>query len=151
MIELKFIIPPLISFIVIVGQIFDGLPESVRLAIDLAAICTLAAGFLVLGRLRGALSASEAAAAAWKEERDAAVSKADRLHQELIIVRDTKEEESKLLREEISQLKIEITRLQERPTLEVLAMKLDALTEAIKTQTSVGTITTVTKTVEGVE
>lgn len=127
MFEIKLIIPPLVALAIFAEQILQGLPEGFRIAIDLAAICTLAAGFLILGRLRGALTASDASAAAWKSERDAAVAKADRLHEAALEEKSAKEEEGKLLREEISQLKIEITRLQERPSLETIASKLDAI------------------------
>lgn len=130
MIELKFIIPPFITLAIFAEQFLSGLPEGFRLAIDLAAICTLAAGFLILGRLRGALSASEASADAWKGERDAAVVRADRHRDEMIELRILKEEEGRHALEQISDLRVEITKLQERPTLEVIAVKLDTMNAA---------------------
>lgn len=132
MIELKFIIPPFITLAVFAEQFLSGLPEGFRLAIDLAAICTLAAGFLVLGRLRGALAASEASADAWKGERDAAVARADRHRDEITELRKEKDEEGRDLLNQISDLRVEITKLQERPTLEVLASKLDVVLHAIE-------------------
>jgi hypothetical protein len=132
MIELKFIIPPFIPLAIFAEQFLSGLPSTLRLAIDLAAICTLAAGFLVLGRLRGALAASEASADAWKGERDAAVARADRHRDEITELRKEKEEEGRDLLSQISDLRVEITKLQERPTLEVLASKLDVVLHAIE-------------------
>lgn len=140
MIELKFLVPPFAALAVFSEQFLSGLPNGIRLAIDLAAVCTLAAGFLILGRLRGALVASEASANAWKQERDAAVVRADRYQKE-------KEEDTLKFLAEISDLRVEVTKLQERPTLEVLAAKLDVIND----QLSRGREEAATRIIEAIE
>lgn len=113
-VESKLAIPPLLAFIVIAEQSLLGLPHAVRVILDVAALCVLAAGFLVLGRLKAALTAAEAAAEAWKEERDAAVVKSERLQEDIV------------------RLQVENAKLQERPSFEEIVQRLELLTEHLE-------------------
>lgn len=110
-------IPPLLF----VGTwILSELPSGVRVVIDLAALAILFAGFMVLGKIRAASDASERAARAWKEERDAEIAKAERLAEELAAA---------LGRE--TELRIEVSRLEARPTLETLEQEIVKLQRII--------------------
>lgn len=71
-------IPPYVAAVVLVG---DAL--SIQTILDLVAVAILLAGVFVVARYRAALSAADATAKAWHEERDAAVSRAERVAQEL--------------------------------------------------------------------
>lgn len=114
--ELKFAGPPLLAVGVVIANAVESAPHYLRLVLDVAALAVLLAGFLVLGRLRAQASAAEGAASAWREERDAAVVKNDRLL-----------EEEKRLRAEISDLRVQVTQLEARPTLESLQAEIQKL------------------------
>lgn len=119
--ESKLIIPPLLAVGVVVGNIVDSLPETARVILDLAALAILFAGFLVLGRLRAQVSASEGAAAAWKEERDALALKAERL-----------QEACETHLHENSELRVQIATLEARPTLESLEAEVRKLATLVQ-------------------
>lgn len=129
--ETKLILPPLIGVGIVVGNILNSLPEGLRVVLDLAALAILFAGFLVLGRLRAQASAAEGAAQAWREERDASVSKNERLMVE-----------NKQLHDEITELRVIVSKLESRPTLESLEEEVRKLASLISaTQSSVSPIT----------
>lgn len=52
--------------------------------LDMVALAILLAGVFVVARYRAALAAADATAKAWHEEKDAAVSRADRIGSELL-------------------------------------------------------------------
>jgi len=60
---------------------------SIRSVLDLTALAVLLAGVFVVARYRAALAAADISARAWHEERDAALSRAERLAAELVDVR----------------------------------------------------------------
>lgn len=129
--ETKLILPPLVGVGIVVGNILNSLPEGLRVVLDLAALAILFAGFLVLGRLRAQASAAEGAAQAWREERDAAVSKNERLT-----------DQNRELINEITELRITVSKLEARPTLESLEEEVKKLASLISaTQHSVSPIT----------
>lgn len=105
--ELKLIGPPLFAVGILFSSVLDALPDAVRIILDLAALGILLAGFLVLGKLKAQTAAAEGSAGAWREERDAAFSKVDRLQQENIACR-----------EDMVGLRVQIAELQARPTLD---------------------------------
>jgi hypothetical protein len=119
--ESKLIIPPLIAVGVVLGNIVESLPAGVRVALDLGALAILFAGFLVLGRLRAQVAAAEGAAAAWKDERDAFVAKAERLH-----------EDATACAQEIAELRVQIATLEARPTLESLEAEVKKLANLVQ-------------------
>lgn len=126
--ETKLIIPPLIAVGVVVGNIVDTLPDGLRIALDLAALAILFAGFLILGRLRAQVAATEGAASAWKEERDAMAAKAERLA-----------EEAATRLKELGEAKVQIATLEARPTLESLEEEVRKLATLVQ---SAGTVMT---------
>lgn len=107
--ESKLIAPPLVAVGVVVGNIVNSLPEGFRVALDLAALAILFAGFLVLGKIRAQVAAAEGAAHAWKEERDAMAAKVERL-----------QNDCNVHLAENSELRVRIATLEARPTLESL-------------------------------
>lgn len=124
--ETKLIVPPLMAVGVVVGNIVESLPTTVRVILDLAALAILFAGFLVLGRLRAQVAAAEGAASAWKEERDALSLKADRLL-----------EEATSCAAEISELRVQIATLEARPTLESLEAEVRKLANLVQSTVTV--------------
>lgn len=109
-------LPPIVGVGIVAGNVINSLPESVRVVLDLAALAILFAGFLVLGRLKAQVAASEGAAQAWREERDALVIKVERLATEN------------------ADLRIEKAQLEARPSLESLEEQMRKLTTLV-TQT----------------
>lgn len=67
----------------IVWSLFDPHWADASVVLDLLAVAALVGSFAAYNRLKTALGASEAAAAAWHEERDAAVAARDRLTESL--------------------------------------------------------------------
>lgn len=118
--EAKLMIAPLIAVGVLFAPILAGLPDGLRVALDVAALAILFAGFLVLGRLRAQAAAAEGSARAWHEERDAMADKVDRLTGDLFACR-----------EEAASLRTLNTELQNRPTLDGLVVQIDQLRQAV--------------------
>jgi hypothetical protein len=118
--EAKLMLPPLLAAGVLSNPVLGTFPNTLRLALDVAALAVLFAGFLVLGRLRAQTSASEGAARAWREERDAMAEKVDRLTGDLIANR-----------EEAASLRTLNSELQARPTLDALVVQIDQLRQAV--------------------
>lgn len=77
-------LPPLVVAELLLMRLAVGwsMPQDVQNLLQLAALATLVAGFFVVARYRAALDATKDAATAWREERDAAYSKAARLEAE---------------------------------------------------------------------
>lgn len=80
---LKLFLPPLISAAFFASELFGGAGDTINVLLNIAALAVLFAGFLVVARYRAALDATRIAGEAWKDERDAERSKAERLEQEL--------------------------------------------------------------------
>jgi len=118
--EIKLVLPPLFAVGVLFSQILAGLPDSLRVILDVAALAVLFAGFLVLGRLRAQTAAAEGSARAWREERDAMAEKVERLTGDLIAGR-----------EETASLRTLNVELQNRPTLEGLVTQIGQLQQAV--------------------
>jgi hypothetical protein len=114
--EIKLIIPPMIAVGVVIANILNSLPDGARVILDLAALAILFAGFLILGRLRASADAAQTAADAWRSERDALALRVER-HLE----------EEKALESQISDLRVEISRLEARPTLDSVSSQLEQL------------------------
>jgi hypothetical protein len=129
--EAKLLMPPLAGAVIVVANILGDLPSSARIVLDLAALGVLFAGFLVVGRLRAESAAAAGAAAAWERERNAERAKAERVDEELAASKRREE----ALRQEIQELKIEMSRLEARPTLDTMATQLEQL-RALMTQTA---------------
>lgn len=73
-------VPPALA-----GAIFiSNLTSEPSALLNVIALSILFGGFLVVGRLRAALAASETVARAWREERDISVSKIERLELDLV-------------------------------------------------------------------
>lgn len=125
--ESKLIYPPLVGVIIVVANILANLPDAVRVVLDIAALAILFAGFMVVGRLRAETSAARGAAEAWESERNAAVVKADRLEVELREQTEQAHIREQQLREEISMLRVEVSKLESRPTLDTLSSQIDQL------------------------
>jgi prepilin signal peptidase PulO-like enzyme (type II secretory pathway) len=118
--EAKFVLAPLLALGVLFAPVLAGLPDGLRIALDVAALAILFAGFLVLGKLRAQTSAAEGSAKAWHEERDAMAAKVDRLLEDLIAGR-----------EETASLRTLNVELQSRPTLDGLVAQMEALRLAV--------------------
>lgn len=88
---------------------FFALESQFNWVIDAVALAAVLAGALLVARYRSALSISQAAADAWESERDAAVSKADRRDEEIV-----------LLNRNINELTAKVAALEARPNLEGL-------------------------------
>lgn len=114
--EIKLIIPPIVAVGVVIANILNSLPDGARVVLDLAALAILFAGFLVLGRLKASADAAQTAAEAWRSERDALAIRIDRLL-----------EHEKELEGQKSDLRVEISRLEARPTLDSVSAQLDQL------------------------
>jgi len=71
-------LPPYVAGLALAGDAFN-----VSNVLDLTALAILLAGVFVVARYRAALAAADTTAKAWHEERDAAVSRADRIAEEL--------------------------------------------------------------------
>lgn len=119
--ESKLILAPLVGVGIVIANILDSLPEGFRVVLDLAALAILFAGFLVLGRLRAQVTASEGAASAWKEERDALAAKAERL-----------QEECHVHLAEVAELRVQIATLEARPTLESVEAEIKKLATLVQ-------------------
>lgn len=88
---------------------FLGVSSQLNWIVDAVALAAVLAGALLVARYRSALSISQAAAAAWESERDAAVSKAERRDEEIVYLNRT-----------ISEMTAKVTALEARPNLEAL-------------------------------
>ena len=119
-VEAKLMLAPLLALGVLFAPVLAGLPDSLRIGLDVAALAILFAGFLVLGKLRAQASAAEGSARAWHEERDAMADKVDRLTGDLFACR-----------EEAASLRTLNTELQNRPTLDGLVVQIDQLRQAV--------------------
>jgi hypothetical protein len=118
--EAKLLLPPLLAAGVLSNPVLGAFPNAIRLALDVAALAVLFAGFLVLGRLRAQTAAAEGSAKAWREERDAMAEKVDRLTGDLIANR-----------EETASLRTLNSELQARPTLDALVVQIDQLRQVV--------------------
>lgn len=118
--EGKLIVPPLFAAAIVIANVINSLPDGIRLVLDLSALAVLFAGFLVLGRLRAQVTASEGAAKAWREERDALSATLEREREELRVELSRKDAEILAFQSHVSELRVEVTRLEARPTLESL-------------------------------
>lgn len=67
----------------IVYSLFDAQWSDASIVLDLVAVAAIVGSVAAYNRLKTALAASEAAASAWHEERDASVARAERVEQEL--------------------------------------------------------------------
>lgn len=114
--EIKLFVLPLAAGFVLIADIYNEIPTQVRTVVDIAALAVLLAGFLVVGKLRAEATASKGAAEAWREERDAAESKAERLAAE-IAERDAT----------IADLRVAVKELEARPTLDQMQTQLESL------------------------
>lgn len=72
-------VPPYLAGLVLLGETFN-----VSSALNIVAMAVLLAGVFAVARYRAALSAADASAKAWRDERDAAVSRADRHAEDLV-------------------------------------------------------------------
>jgi hypothetical protein len=72
-------VPPFFAGLVLADNAFN-----VTNALNLIALAILLAGVFVVARYKAALSAADVTARAWEKERDAAVSRADRVTEELV-------------------------------------------------------------------
>lgn len=118
--EAKLVFAPLAAVGVLAAPVLDSLPDAFRIALDMAALAVLFAGFLVLGKLRAQTAAAEGSAKAWHEERDAMAAKVDRLLEDLIAGR-----------EETASLRTLNVELQSRPTLDGLVAQMEQLRLAV--------------------
>lgn len=75
-------LPPYFASLVLMGNAIDA-----SNVLDMVALAVLLAGVFVVARYRAALAAADATAKAWHEERDAAVSRADRIASDLVKAR----------------------------------------------------------------
>lgn len=122
--ESKLVLLPVIGIGIVLANLIEGLPDTIRVVLDLAALAILFAGFLVVGRLRAESSAAKGAAEAWERERNAERAKADRLEHELSTAQS-----------QIAELRVEMSRLEARPTLDVVQAQLDQIRQMM-TQTA---------------
>jgi hypothetical protein len=74
-------LPPYAASLALLGSLTAGD------FLDFTALAVLVAGVFVVARYRAALGATDASAKAWHEERDAALSRAERLAADLVIER----------------------------------------------------------------
>ena len=118
--EAKVVLAPLVAVSVLGANAFQSLPDTIRVALDIAALAVLFAGFLVLGKLRAQTAAAEGSARAWHDERDAMSDKADRLLLDLAACR-----------EESASLRTLNAELQNRPTLDSLVTQIAELRRAV--------------------
>lgn len=118
--EAKLVIAPLFAVGVLFSQILAGLPDTLRVMLDISALAILFAGFLVLGKLRAQTAAAEGSARAWRDERDAISEKVERLTGDLIAAR-----------EETASLRTLNVELQSRPTLDGLVTQIGQLQQAV--------------------
>lgn len=125
--EIKLVAPPLVGVVIVVANVIGDLPDAARLILDVAALAILFAGFLVVGKLRAENAASKGAAEAWELERNAERAKSERLERELVQARVEAKEQEDLLRTEITELRVEMTKLEARPTLETVSSQIDQL------------------------
>ena len=72
-------VPPYLVGLVLAENVFN-----ITGALNMAALAVLLAGVFVVARYRAALSAADATAKAWQQERDAALARADRVTEELV-------------------------------------------------------------------
>ncbi len=79
--DLMVYVPPYLASLVLLGGISAGD------TLDFTALAVLIAGVFVVARYRAALSATEASAKAWHEEKEAATSRAERLAADLVMER----------------------------------------------------------------
>ncbi len=77
--ELMVYVPPYFAAMVLMNTTFN-----VTNALNMIALAILLAGVFAVARYRAALSAADATAKAWQQERDAAVSRADRVSEDLV-------------------------------------------------------------------
>jgi hypothetical protein len=125
----KLALPPFIASMAIVGDITSGLSAQVRIILDLAALSILFAGFLVVGRYKAALDASRVTADAWRDERDAALSRAERLE----IEKRELEIQGKSCTESLEELRLRIASLESRPDFEALLAEIVSLRSMLTT------------------
>ena len=107
--------------IVVAAWVFAQLPEAFRMFLDVAALGALLAGGLVVGKLRSSADAAERAAEAWRSEAGAVRTKADRLDGEL---RDAEQK--------ITELKVLVSTLEARPTLESIEAEIVKLQRIVQ-------------------
>lgn len=122
--ETKILAAPVGAGTLVTANLFATLPDALRTILDLAALAILIAGFLVVGKLRAEATASKGAAQAWREERDAAEAKSERVSNELKESRDA-----------VTELRIYVKELESRPTLDQMQAQLEQLT-ALMTKTA---------------
>ncbi len=71
-------VPPYLASVALLGRLSAGD------FLDFTALAVLVAGVFVVARYRAALQATEVAAKAWHDERDASLSRAERLAADLV-------------------------------------------------------------------
>lgn len=120
-VEAKLIVAPLLAVGVLFNPVLGAFPHELRIALDVAALAILFAGFLVLGRLRAEKAAAEGSAKAWHEERDAFASKVDRLTVDLIVTH-----------EEVASLRTFNADLQNRPNVDGLVVQMEQLRVSVE-------------------
>lgn len=113
---LKFATPPAFASAVFLDDMLVAhtTREPWSFALDMIALAVLFGGFFVVGRLRAALAAEKIVADAWREERDAALSRAERKEDEL------------------SKIQEEVSRLRGLPRLDDVMARLDGIETLIK-------------------
>lgn len=114
--EIKFVVLPLAALSLLGWELATAVPEQVNVILNVAALVTIASGLLVYGRMKARGDAAAGAAEAWREERDAALARSERLREDL-------EDQRKMS----EQLKIRIAELESRPTLEQVEQHLERL------------------------
>jgi hypothetical protein len=82
-------IPPYLASFGLLADLFDQTTWDFSAILDAVSLATILAGVFVVTRYREALKAKDAAGAAWREERDAEMAKADRLEGLLSATRET--------------------------------------------------------------
>jgi hypothetical protein len=104
----------------IVFSLFDATWSDASIVLDIVAVAAIVGSVAAYNRLRTALGASEAAATAWHEERDAAVAARDRITEDLKATADARVE-----------LIAKVAVLEQRPDLTKLESLVQASTDSM--------------------
>ena len=128
---LKFVVPPAAAASVFIAD----LAQQAGLILNITALAVVFAGFFVVSKLRAERDAyknqvgvHESAATAWRDERDAAVSRADRY-----------QGEHQAMSDRIKVLEIELAETKARPDLAVISSKIDVLSAKMDHVTEMST------------
>lgn len=112
-------------------SLFDATWDQSSFVLDVAAVAAIVGSVAAYNRLRTALTASEASAKAWHEEREAALARAERLQEDLKAMAD---EKVKLLAKVAAlEGRPDLTRLEGLVAESTESMKRHELSAAIRT------------------